>query len=122
MAKADRLARLDGHRLELEAEYAAELIDALRVAASGKWGLFDHNGDRWTRAAIAPVIDKLSEIGDAIEKARSQLGLQPFELQQEFLASRGSQAARRPLASPNRRRPGSIASPRLTIINLGSSA
>jgi hypothetical protein len=89
VAKADRLARLDARRLELEAEYAAELIEALRVAASGKWGLFDHQGDRWTRAAIAPVIDKLGEIGDTIDKARSQLGLQPFELQQQFLASRG---------------------------------
>ena len=89
MAKADRLARLDAHRLELEAEYAAELTGALRVAASGKWGLFDHNGDRWARSAIAPVIEKLGEIGQAIDKARTQLGLPPFELQQQFLASRG---------------------------------
>ncbi len=89
MAKADRLARLDAHRLELETEYAVELIDALRVAASGKWGLFDHQGDRRTRAAIAPLIEKLGEIGDAIDRARAQLGLNPFELQQQFLASRG---------------------------------
>lgn len=89
MAKADRLARLDARRLELEAEYAAELIAALRVAASGRWGLFDHQGDRGTRAAIAPVIDKLGEIGEAIDKARAQLALQPFELQRQFLAARG---------------------------------
>jgi hypothetical protein len=89
VAKADRLARLDARRLELEAEYAAELIDALRVTASGKWGLFDHQRDRRTREAVAPVIEKLGEIGDAIDKARAQLGLNPFELQQEFLASRG---------------------------------
>jgi hypothetical protein len=89
MAKADRLERLDARRLELEAEYADELTDALRVTASGKWGLFDHNGDRRTRAAIAPVIDALGEIGQAIDKAREQLGLPPFELQQQFLASRG---------------------------------
>ena len=89
MAKADRLARLDAHRLELETEYAAELIDALRVTASGKWGLFDPQGDRRTREAVAPVIDKLGELGDAIDKARAQLGLNPFELQQQFLASRG---------------------------------
>ncbi|HWU96669.1 MAG TPA: hypothetical protein VN029_13810 [Sphingomonas sp.] len=80
---------MDARRLEFETEYAVDLIDALRVTASGKWGLFDHQGDRRTRAAMAPVIDKLSEIGDAIDKARSQLGLQPFELQQQFLASRG---------------------------------
>jgi hypothetical protein len=89
MAKADRLARLDAHRLELEAEYAAELMGALRVTAAGKWGLFDHNGDRQMRAATAPVIEKLGEIGDAIDKARAQLGLPIFALQQEFLASRG---------------------------------
>lgn len=89
MAKADRLARLDARRLELEAEYAAELTDALRVAASGKWGLFDHQGDRRTRAAIAPVIDNLAEIGEAIDKARAQLGLPEFALQRQFLASRG---------------------------------
>jgi hypothetical protein len=89
LAKADRLARLDERRLELEAEYAAELIAALRITASGKWGLFDHTGDRWTRAAIAPVIGKLGEIGEAIDKARAQLGLQPFELQEQFHTSRG---------------------------------
>lgn len=89
MAKAERLARLDERRLELEAEYAAELIAALRVAAAGRWGLFDHQGDRRTREAIAPVIDKLSEIGEAIDKARAVLGLQSFELQEQFLASRG---------------------------------
>ena len=89
MAKADRLERLDAHRLELEAAYLAELTDALRVAAGGKWGLFDHRGDRATRAAIAPVLERLGEIGDEIDAARAQLGLSPFELQQEFLASRG---------------------------------
>ncbi|AQR72405.1 hypothetical protein [Sphingomonas sp. LM7] len=89
MAKADRLERLDARRVELEAEYTAALTDALRVAASGKWGLFDHNGDRQMRAAIAPVIETLGEIGDAIDDARERLGLPPFELQQQFLASRG---------------------------------
>lgn len=89
MAKADRLARIEVRRVELEAEYTGALIVALRVAASGKWGLFDHNGDRWTRAAVAPVVDNLNEIGDAIEKARGQLGLPPYQLHQDFLASRG---------------------------------
>jgi hypothetical protein len=89
MAKADRLARVDERRVELEAEYAVALTDALKVAASGKWGLFDHNGDRAMRRAIAPVIDNLAELGDAIDKMRAQLGLPPFELQQQFLASRG---------------------------------
>ncbi len=89
MAKADRLERLDDRRLELEAEYAEALIAALRRTASGKWGLFDHTGDRASRAAIAPTIDDLRDIGDAIDAARHRLGLPPFALQQEFLASRG---------------------------------
>lgn len=89
MAKADRLEKMDVRREELEAEYRAELIAALRVAAAGKWGLFDHNGDRWSRKAIEPVITNLAEIGEAIDKLREQLGLPVFELQQRFLAARG---------------------------------
>jgi hypothetical protein len=89
MAKADRLERLDARRAELETEYAAELVAALRVAASGEWGLFGHNEHLQPRTAIAPVIETLREIGEAIDNARAQLGLPPFELQQQFLASRG---------------------------------
>lgn len=89
MAKADRLARLDFRRAELEAEYAVALTAALQTTASGKWGLFDHNGDRWTRAAVAPAVNILNEIGDAIDKARDQLGMPPYELHEQFLASRG---------------------------------
>lgn len=89
MAKADRLNRLDTSRLEHEADYTAALKEALKVAASGKWGLFDHNKDRSARAAIAPVIKNLAEIGRAIDKMRDQLSMPPFELQQEFLAARG---------------------------------
>jgi hypothetical protein len=89
MAKADRLERLDAHRLELETEYTEALLVALRVAASVKWGLFDHNGDRFARAAIAPVIANLTEMGEAIDKMREQLIMPPFELQQQFLAARG---------------------------------
>jgi hypothetical protein len=90
MAKADRLDRLDSLRLELEAEYTAALVEALRTTASGKWGLFDHKRDRSARAAVAPVIANLGEIGEAIDRARTQLDLPPFELQQQFLAARGS--------------------------------
>ncbi|CAD7336818.1 hypothetical protein FIM10_05985 [Sphingomonadales bacterium 56] len=89
MAKADRLERLDARRLELEAEYTEKLVDALRVTASGKWGLFGHKDDRASRAAIAPVIEGLAEIGEAVDKAREQLLMPPFALQQDFLASRG---------------------------------
>lgn len=89
MAKADRLARVDIRRLELEEEYIAALIEALRITASGKPGLFGHGGDRWTRAAAAPIVENLAEIGDAINRAREQLDMPKFELQKEFLASRG---------------------------------
>ena len=89
MAKADRLERLDTRRQELEAEYREVLLDALRVTAAGKWGLFGHKADRASRAAIAPVIANLAEIGEAIDEARELLLMPPFELQQEFLASRG---------------------------------
>ena len=89
MAKGDRLARLDDRRSELEAEYADALVEALRVTASGKWGLFDHKGDRGTRAAIAPVIENLVEMAQAIDKMRDQLAMPPFELHREFLDARG---------------------------------
>jgi hypothetical protein len=89
MAKADRLDRLDTNRLRLEGHYADALTAALRTVAAGQWGLFDHNSDRSARKAVAPIIENLSEIGEAIDKARSQLGMPPFELQQQFLAARG---------------------------------
>ena len=89
MAKADRLERLDIRRAELEAEYTAALIAALRVTAAGKWGLFDHTADRSARAAVAPVLDELHQLGEAIEKMREQLGLPRFELHPQFLAARG---------------------------------
>ena len=89
MAKADRLERLDIRRAELEAAYTAALIAALRVTAAGKWGLFDHTADRAARAAVVPVIEELSELGEAIEKMREQLGLSSFDLHPEFLAARG---------------------------------
>ena len=93
MAKADRLARLDVRRAELEAEFTEALVAALRTTASGKWGLFDHNGDRWSRAAVASVVDSLNELGQAIEGARAQLGMPEYELHQQFLASRGPVAS-----------------------------
>jgi hypothetical protein len=89
MAKADRLQRLDARRADLEAEYRQALIAALRVTASGKWGLFDHNADRHARAFIAPVIAELAELGGEIDAAREQLFMEPFALRQEFLSARG---------------------------------
>ncbi len=91
MAKGDRLARLDAHREDMEGEYREALIAALRTTAAGKWGLFDHRKDRVARAAAAaaPVVAQLTEMGEDIDEARQQLGLPPFALHAEFLASRG---------------------------------
>jgi hypothetical protein len=73
----------------MEAEYARALIDALQVTASGRWGLFDHQGHPPTRNAIAPIIDHLGELAAAINKARNLLGLPEYELHEEFQAARG---------------------------------
>lgn len=89
MAKADRLERLDQRRADMEADYTAALIEALRTTAAGKWGLFDHQGDRFARAAVAPVVENLNDLGEAIDAAREQLGMEPFALHREFVASRG---------------------------------
>ena len=89
MAKADRLARLDVRRAELETEYRTVLLAALRTTASGKWGLFDHNADRRTREAFAPLINDLNELGDLIDEARDQLQMPAYDLHRQFIASRG---------------------------------
>lgn len=89
MAKADRLDRLDTRRIDLEADYTAALIDALKVTASGRWGLFDHKADRLARASVAPTIAHLAELAEAIDAARAQLDMEPFALAQEFVAARG---------------------------------
>ena len=89
MAKADRLARYDEQRIEDEAEYRAALIAALKVTASGEWGLFDHNQDRWARAKAAPGLEALSDLAERIELLRGRLGMEPFQLHREFLAARG---------------------------------
>lgn len=93
MAKADRLERLDIRRAELEEEYRAALIAALRVTAGGRWGLFDHQQDRSARAKAAPVLAQLDELAQEIDAMRDTLGLEPFELHPTFLAARGKPAA-----------------------------
>jgi len=93
MAKADRLERLDVRRVELEADYAAALVAALRKTAAGSWGLFGHRKDRQAEAKFAPVIAELTETGEAIDAMRAQLGIEPFALHRDFLASRGPVAS-----------------------------
>ena len=89
MAKIDRLERLDQRRADLEVEYRATLIAALERAASGKAGLFNHRADKRERAAVAPVIDELRELGEAIDALRAQLVMEPFALHREFFDARG---------------------------------
>jgi len=89
MSRADRLERLDTRRVELEAEYEAVLLEALRKVAAGSWGLFGHNKDRAARAKWEPVVTDLCGRGEEIDQMRDQLGLQPFALHEEFEASRG---------------------------------
>lgn len=93
MARADRLERLDKRRSELEADYLEALIEALRVTAAGKWGLFDHTADKIMRAATQPVLDNLTELADLIAEARETLFMEPFTLHDEFLAARGKPPA-----------------------------
>ncbi|TCM18576.1 hypothetical protein EDF56_104106 [Novosphingobium sp. PhB165] len=89
MARADRLERMDTRRSDLEIEYRAALIEALRVTAAGTWGLFDHNKDRAARVKVAPTVDHLIELAEVIDDLRDQLDMEAFALHQEFLAARG---------------------------------
>ena len=89
MAKADRLERLDARRIELEAEYRAALIAALRDTVAGQWGLFGHKWTPQTGARIAPVLPSLQEMADEIDAIRARFFMEPFALHPEFLAARG---------------------------------
>jgi hypothetical protein len=89
MAKADRLERMDTRRADLEIDYRAALIEALRATAAGQWGLFGHNKDKQARAKAAPLVDGLAELAEEIDDLRDQLDMEPFALHQEFLAARG---------------------------------
>ena len=89
MAKADRLARLDERRIELEAEYLTTLTGALERTAGGVWGLFGHHADRNMQAKAAPDLEALSDLAEAIDDARERLAIEPFDLHREFLAARG---------------------------------
>lgn len=93
MAKPDRLARLDAQREDLETEYRDTLIAALEKTASGSLGLFDRSADRRVRAAIAPTIDALNEMGADIDAMRDRLLLEPFALHRDFFAARGPVSA-----------------------------
>lgn len=89
MAKADRLERLDQRRVELEADYRAALIAALRGTAAGRWGLFAHHRDRHQQTTTEPVIEALEGIAAEIDAIRTRFGMEAFALHPEFMASRG---------------------------------
>ena len=89
MARIDRLERLDQRRADLEVEYREMLIAALERTAAGKPGLFNHRADKRERAAVAPAIDELRELGDAIDGLRAQLMIEPFALHRDFFDARG---------------------------------
>ena len=113
MARADRLERLDIRRAELEAEYEQALIAALRKAAAGSWGLFDHNQDKAMRGAWQATVTDLCDRGQEIDEARATLGMGRFALHQEFEASRG------PVSSTA---PGEPKQARAWLDRLGKSA
>lgn len=96
MARADRLERMDNRRVELEAEYEEALVAALRKAAAGSWGLFDHNEDRVMRANWQPIVTDLCDRGQEIDQIRDRLGLESFPLHREFEASRGRVSSNAP--------------------------
>lgn len=104
MAKADRLARLDERRIELEAEYLVTLKAALERTAGGVWGLFGHNDDRHMRAKAAPDLEALIELAEAIGDARERLSLEPFALHREFLAARGKPRSPSAVGEPKQAR------------------
>ncbi len=89
MAKIDRLERLDQRRTDLEQEYRETLTAALERTVAGKPGLFNHRADKRERAALAPVIDELRALGDAVDGLREQLMLEPFALHHDFFDARG---------------------------------
>jgi len=96
MSKAKRLSRLDDRRVELEAEYREALVAALQTTAAGQWGLFDHKQDKLARAALAPTLAQLNEMGAELDDLREQLAMEPFALHREFLAARGPVASHAP--------------------------
>ena len=96
MSRADRLERLDGQRLADELLFEELLVTALRDTAQGAAGLFGHKPDKFTRKAWDPRIAELTNLGAEIDQMRATLGIEPWPLFAEFLASRGPVASTAP--------------------------
>ena len=103
MSRASRRAGLE-HSLELmEAEFTRTFGDALQRCAAGTCDLFGQNDaaiaqmGRYLRDKLASAdAAALLELGDAIEEARAQLGLPPFEHYQRYLKYRRRRGDNRP--------------------------
>lgn len=90
MARAERLARLDEQREELELAYLTALIQALEQTAKGKLQLFGHKTAKGrSRTPEPPAVLALLEMGEEIDALRDTLGIEAFALHAEFIASRG---------------------------------
>jgi len=87
---------MDALRSDLEADYAEALIAALRITASGTWGLFGHNEHLDSRNAVPPMVTDLCDRGAEIDALREKLGLEPFALHREFEESRGKVSPQAP--------------------------
>lgn len=63
MAKADRLARSDERRIELEADYETLLVTALQQTAAKRLMLFGHQQERIAAAKAAPIVAEITTLG-----------------------------------------------------------
>src|SRR5579859_4871928 len=91
-----KVAEIANRLAELEAEYRANLVRALRKCAGGQWGLFGHNEHLTLKAPLPDVVRGLIDLARDIDALRRRAGLEPFALHERFLVSRGRQSANAP--------------------------
>jgi tetratricopeptide (TPR) repeat protein len=83
MTSDKRRAKLERDLKSLEANFAEELLSALRICAAGHWGLLGRNGERWDDGR------SLVGLGDEISALRKELGYtEGFGLYERFVAYR----------------------------------
>lgn len=86
MSRASRRAACEKELATLEAKFSAQLVDALRKSAAGRWGLFGpgealvYNPRTWVKE-----INALRDLGGEIEALRAKLGHGSFPLNQRYL-------------------------------------
>ena len=92
-----RIDRLETRLAAAETLYRECLIGALEECASGRWGLFGHNGYTEENERFRPpAVGELQKLADEIDGLRAQLGQPPFPLHERFRAARGPQDANAP--------------------------